>query len=458
VDVVPYQVTIRGLGSRAEAPRLEPRGRNRPKLLRLLRRHPPRPLTVLALVVGCLAFTASAHAGIDDAMAPADPVVVPPPAAVPAPVVADVPTQVAMTTAATEEPQTLVSPQYQDENTATPASAEVDATPAQTDEVPVAPALAESSGSPEAQATEAAASRLAIKHLVSSSIERKVLENRPRPARTPSAASAARVPPLRTSWYRSNNSQYQFASSFQKAASDLSKSVTHTPINRSTGFAQIHLVKERLNRSAGSPQITQRYHAGEPQYRPRRSEREAVSNVLVRLGEAAQRLALARTLGTGDQEAVSNVVVRLEEAAQQLALARTVGAPVPDPNPAKARATRPADTTPVVASPAFLPRAGAVLTRTTRTLSRLAQPPELPALAPAARLATGLGASLLPTLEQIPRPHGVGAHNLAGGGLANTRRLLQIGLALGIVYLVFLTFWFWGTRGRRRGLRGGVRF
>jgi len=195
----------------------------------------------------------------------------------------------------------------------------------------------------------------------------------------------------------------------------------------------------------------------EPQYRPRRSEREAVSNVLVRLGEATQRLALARTLGASDREAVSNVVVRLEEAAQQLALARTVGAPVPDPNSANVRATRPANTTPVAASPAFLPRAGAVLTRTTRTLSRLAQPPELPALAPAARLARGLGASLLPRLEQIPRPHGVGPRNLAGGGLANTRRLLQIGLALGILYLVFLTFWFWGTRGRRR-LRGGVRF
>ena len=458
MDVVPYQITIRGLGSTAEAPRLEPRGRNRPRLPHLIRGRRPRPLTVLALVVGCLAFTASAHAGIDDATAPPDPAVAPPPTAAPVPVVTDVPPQVAMTTAATEEAQTLVSQQYQDENTVTPASAEADATPAQTDEVPVAPALAESSGSSEAQAAEAAASHLAITHLVSSSTERTALVNRPRPARTPAAASAHRVPLPRTSWYRSRNSQYQFASSFQKAASDLSKSVTHTSTNRASGFAQIHLVKARLNRSAVSPQIIQRYHAVEPQYRPRRSEREAVSNVLVRVGEATQRLALARTLGAGDREAVSSVVVRLEEAAQQLALARTVGAPVPDPNPANVRTTRPADTTPVTASPSFLPRAGAVLTRTTRTLSRLAQPPELPALAPAARLARGLGASLLPRLEQIPRPHGVGPHNLAGGGLANTRRLLQIGLALGILYLVFLTFWFWGTRGRRRGLRGGVRF
>ena len=438
MDVVPYQITIRGLGSTAEAPRLEPRGRNRPRLPHLIRGRRPRPLTVLALVVGCLAFTASAHAGIDDATAPADPAVAPPPTAAPVPVVTDVPPQVAMRTAATEEAQTLVSPQYQDENTATPASAEVDATPAQTDEAPVAPALAESSGSSEAQAAETAASHLAITHLVSSSTERTALVNRPRPARTPAAASAHRVPLPRTSWYRSRNSQYQFASSFQKAASDLSKSVTHTSTNRASGFAQIHFVKARLNRSPVSPQIIQRYHAVEPHYRP-------------------QRLALARTLGAGDREAVSSVVVRLEEAAQQLALARTVGAPVPDPNPANVRTTRPADTTPVTASPSFLPRAGAVLTRTTRTLSRLAQPPELPALAPAARLARGLGASLLPRLEQIPRPHGVGPHNLAGGGLANTRRLLQIGLALGILYLVFLTFWFWGTRGRRR-LRGGVRF
>ena len=179
MDVVPYQITIRGLGSTAEAPRLEPRGRNRPRLPHLIRGRRPRPLTVLALVVGCLAFTASAHAGIDDATAPADPAVPPPPTAAPAPVVTDVPPQIAMTTAATEEAQTLVSQQYQDESTATPASAEADATQAQTDEVPVAPALAESSGSSEAQAAEAAASRLAITHLVSSSNERTALENGP---------------------------------------------------------------------------------------------------------------------------------------------------------------------------------------------------------------------------------------------------------------------------------------
>jgi hypothetical protein len=427
VDVVPYQIIVRGLGPTAEAPRLEPRRRGCPTLPRLLRARRPLPLTLLAVALGCLAFAATAPAGIDDSTAPADPAVAPPPVAAPAAVAAVANPPAAITTAATDVAQTLVSPQYQDENTATSASAETEATPTQTDEVPVAHPLAESSGSSEAQAPEPAASRLLITHSASSSIKRAAPETRPQAARTSPSASAAPAPRSRESWYRPRNSQYQFASSFRKATSDLSKSVTHTSVERSTGFAQIHLVKERLIRPSVSPRIAKQYHAVKPQYRPRRSEREAVSNVLVRLGQAAQ----------------------------QLALARTVAAPVPDTSPTNIRATRPADITPVAASPSFLPRARAVVTR---ALSRLAQPPELPALAPAARLARGLGASLLPKLEQIPRPDGVRPRDLAGGRLANTRRLLQIGLALGIAYLVFLTFWFWGTRGRRRGLRGGVRF
>jgi hypothetical protein len=39
---------------------------------------------------------------------------------------------------------------------------------------------------------------------------------------------------------------------------------------------------------------------------------------------------------------------------------------------------------------------------------------------------------------------------VAAGGLGDTRRVLKLGLVFGLVYLVFLISWFWGTRGRRR--------
>jgi hypothetical protein len=38
------------------------------------------------------------------------------------------------------------------------------------------------------------------------------------------------------------------------------------------------------------------------------------------------------------------------------------------------------------------------------------------------------------------------------------RRLLEIGLALAIVYVVFLVLWFWGTRERERRFEGAPRF
>jgi hypothetical protein len=40
-------------------------------------------------------------------------------------------------------------------------------------------------------------------------------------------------------------------------------------------------------------------------------------------------------------------------------------------------------------------------------------------------------------------------------GLTDTRRLVQIGLVLGMAYVAFLTFWFWGTRARGRRAGGG---
>jgi hypothetical protein len=39
-----------------------------------------------------------------------------------------------------------------------------------------------------------------------------------------------------------------------------------------------------------------------------------------------------------------------------------------------------------------------------------------------------------------------------GDGISDSRLFVQIGMALGFVYLAFLTFWFWATRvARQRG-------
>jgi hypothetical protein len=38
------------------------------------------------------------------------------------------------------------------------------------------------------------------------------------------------------------------------------------------------------------------------------------------------------------------------------------------------------------------------------------------------------------------------------------RRLVQLGLALALLYVVFLVFWFWGTREGRRRFEGATRY
>jgi hypothetical protein len=55
---------------------------------------------------------------------------------------------------------------------------------------------------------------------------------------------------------------------------------------------------------------------------------------------------------------------------------------------------------------------------------------------------------VLPTPSARPSPE-------VAEGLTDTRRLVQIGLVLGMAYVAFLTFWFWGTRGRGRRAGGG---
>jgi hypothetical protein len=483
MDVVPYQVTIGEKWLESGATHPEPRERRRWRPRRVDWGRPRRPLTLLAVGFGFLAFAVTAHAGIDDSDATTAAPATPPPAAAAAPVSSAVPTSDAMTTAAAEESQTVVSPQYPDENAvASPENAVASPLPAadvpstQPDDAPAVDAKPEGSTSAPPQASERAANPLSITDAGSPPIRRAVQEDEPRAAQPSASASTAQsappadAPPAE-SWYRNSNSQYQFTPAFRKAASDVSVALAHAAIDRPVAFAQSYRVEGRLippsiptsiindnppadpsllasisatdlleagpcralsGDTSGCATARQRYHVADPRYQPGRTVREAVSRVLVRLDETAEQLATSRTdLGRFRSPQPANVR-------------------------ATVRTTTPGEPIPVTTSGSFVSQAPAALAR---TFSRLTgpRPRDLPAVASAARIARGLGASLLPRLEALPRPRDLDARKLTGGQGADSRRLLQIGLALGIAYLVFLTFWFWGTRGRHRGLRGGPR-
>jgi hypothetical protein len=55
---------------------------------------------------------------------------------------------------------------------------------------------------------------------------------------------------------------------------------------------------------------------------------------------------------------------------------------------------------------------------------------------------------ILPPRSARPSPE-------VADGLTDARRLVQIGLVLGMAYVAFLTFWFWGTRARGRRVSSG---
>ena len=478
MDVVPYQVRIRVPRPESEPTALESRGRPRPKLSCVRRRRKRLPLTLIAVAFGCLAFAATTQAGIDDSTANAEPPAVTPAVAVTAPPIAAAdPVQAAMPNVGANEAEPLVSAQYQGEDGGTSVPVEPDTAPAQADDLSGVHRPAESSTPAQGNSPAPAADRLLVTHASSAPIEPASPGEGTQSAQPSLHSSAASTQRPAEKWYRPPNSQYQFDSQFRR---HVSHSVTlissaHTALHvldqAATDTATRHLnlsassvetstdslptatsisaknlsevalclahasaagVESALSGDHGSScaKNSRRYHGAEPRYRAGSSEREAVSNVMGTLGAAAQRQALRGTAAR----------------------------PSPDPQPATGRVkNRPASSPAAASAPPFLPRAGAAATR---ALSLLApsRPPELLALPPAARIAKRLGASLLPTLEAIPGPAGLQKRNLAGGRLADTRRLLQIGLALGLAYLVFLTLWFWGTRGRHRGLRGGARF
>ena len=457
MDVVPYQICIRVPHPATEATASDPQVPDRPKLPRVAPRRSRRPLALLSVAFGCLVFSVTAQAGIDDSAANAEPPAATPTVALSAPPAAATdPVQTAMTDTAANAAEPLVSAQYQVENGATSVPVEHDAAQTQADDLQAVDGLAESSSSSQSGPPAPAANPLLVTHAESPPIQRAAPGETTRPAQPSSSSSTAVAPQSPAAWYRPHNSQYQFDSSFRNTAPHRSTTISnenavgHMFDRAAVAAATEHLTSQvapstsSLSKSlshltSAAPisgktlrevaQTWRRYHATQPQYRPGAREREAVSNVM----------------GT------------LDAAAQQLAHRGTAVRPSPDPQPASARAKSPPAASPSVASRSLLPRAGAAVTR---ALSLLApsRPPELLAVPPAARIARRLGATLFPRLEAIPGPGALRERNLAGGRLADTRRLLQIGLALGLAYLVFLTLWFWGTRGRHRGLRGGARF
>jgi hypothetical protein len=83
-------------------------------------------------------------------------------------------------------------------------------------------------------------------------------------------------------------------------------------------------------------------------------------------------------------------------------------------------------------------------------------PPEVLGGPRVARAAKAIAALALPKLSALAHSRLLTPRNVGGGQLPDTRWLLQVGLGLGLAYLLFLALWFWGTRGRRGGRVGGT--
>jgi hypothetical protein len=439
----------------------------------------PRPsrraLTLLAIVFGSLAFSAAAHAALDETTTGSDPSTTPPAAsaAAPASAAADA-AQTAVTTAATNEGESLVSAQYQGQTGENHEVAPPVQKPATASALPVVHRLSESSTASQAIPAATAANPLLNTHVASRTVQRRVSDTRPPAEHRAASGPTTPQPQSQPTWYQPRNSQYQFDSTIPSDALHTVARIPSETRNEQKGdllsstaidSALIHLTVHvrslkiesashpvpvasmsaaNLLQVALCPSLTprlvtrncaaarRRYHAGQPQYRPDPTQRDAVSNVIVRLGEAAAQLAVRGTLA----------------------------ARLPAPQGPDARTTT-TPTSPPAGSRPLLPQARAAVMR---TLSLLVEPrlPELTAAAPAARIAKriakSLAAALLLKLGALPNPSAIVGRAPPAGHLTDTRRLLQIGLAFGIAYFVFLTFWFWRTRGRHRGLRGGARF
>jgi hypothetical protein len=471
VEVVPDRESLRPSCRAAPQADLGPRRRARPGPSR-------RALTLLAVAFGSLAFSAAAHAALDEPTAESDPSATPPAAtaAAAAPAAADA-VQAAVTTAAANEGESAVSAQYQGE---TGENREVATRAAKAARAAARagaiPALRRPSGrSTSSQANPAAAAnRLLNTHGASRSVERRVSDIRPPAEQRAASGSSREQRQLRAPWYQPRNSQYQFDSEMRTAGLHITARISSGTAGERTGYhpsviaaksALIHLITHTAKledeptagpvsaasmSAANQLQVAvcrvltsrldtrncavarRRYQANQPQYRPDPSQRDAASNVIVKLGEAAAQLAVR-------------------------------GAVAAHPPPPQGPDVRPTTTpgSPLAEARPFLLRAPAAVVRTLSVLVK-PRPPRLAAAARAARIAQriakSLGLGLLQELGAFPRPSAIVGRAPSAAHLTDNRRLLQIGLAFGIAYFVFLTFWFWRTRGRHRGLRGGARF
>jgi hypothetical protein len=464
VDVVPYQLSIRTLPARERTTSLLGQEGAPPGLRSVGRKRSRSGLTLLAVAVGSLTFAAAAHAAIDDSSTSADPAAAPPattsvPAA-PAPASAIDSAQAPAPTAGENSAENLVSVQYQPPDGADPASSQ----PAETDTGSATENTPDSAAAQQVNTPAAATSTSASGLLITDAAPAPASQaagstgaDEPAPA-APTSPSADPQP--QPQWYRPSNSQYQFHQSINQEgalASNQTGSATSAE-NTLKAAAVVAVNPQQVPNSnlVDKPQDTgqtgaavsatmlleaqpcrgalaadcgtasARYHAAEPQYPSTPVEPDAAENVIVTLSQAAQQRALQGTGVAGSLPSVPR--------------------PVPKPDAAPAKHSR-----------ASVSTARAAVTG---TLALLATPGPADVLvgARAAKVARAVGAQLLPRLRlpSIPRPHAL-PPDVAGGHLANTRRLLQIGLALGIAYLLFLTFWFWRTRGRNRRLRGGTR-
>jgi hypothetical protein len=166
-----------------------------------------------------------------------------------------------------------------------------------------------------------------------------------------------------------------------------------------------------------------------------RSVWSAVLERAARRGHPHQAPGLASMLKAADPEA-------LDEAGRRFIIRRSV---LPLPAPVRS----------------------AVLSRSSPSVSRLHKPTSVFA---AGVLRTGeraaraidrnksVTSSIVPRPGAVLRPTGSIRPREVAERLPDTRRLVQIGLLLGMAYVGFLMLWFWTTRGRRRRLHGGARF
>src|SRR6266566_5513570 len=221
-------------------------------------------------------------------------------------------------------------------------------------------------------------------------------------------------------------------------------------------------VREPSNRAATPP----RYYLAKPQYHARRAYRAPVWRALLRRAllaktgreagawwaSAAWRTSVAAALrGAGKADVLeARLLVRDSPLLDGASTPARTGAGASKPR------NRAAAGTAIVAAKGS--RSLAASRRSTRAssgspLSAAGSIGARPTVKPLGELKALTGLIFRPR-SAILRSTAIRPSAKTAERLTDTRWVLQLGLALGLAYLAFLTFWFWGTRLRRRRLRG----